>query len=171
MTELRALLRSSSLVLGMDPSRDLEQAGDMSDDAIATLASEIERLREIKRDRMQKVGKRTSSTVSPPQSWCSLVVTGRCSLVVTSRCRILAAARPRGHHARAVAPHGHAVGGADQVPERGLQHRRLRGRDHRAQHPLHGLHSPCGDKLSFFETFDIMARIHLVTSDQTLVYI
>ncbi|KAK3152048.1 hypothetical protein QOZ80_2BG0153610 [Eleusine coracana subsp. coracana] len=60
VTELRASLHSSSLVLGMDPREfyirgNERAAGDMSDDAIALLASEIERLREIKRDRMHKL--------------------------------------------------------------------------------------------------------------------
>ena len=56
-----SLLQSSSLVLGMDPReitaarRGDEHAGDFSDAAIARLASEIERLREIKRSRMEKL--------------------------------------------------------------------------------------------------------------------
>jgi Ase1/PRC1/MAP65 family protein len=62
-TELRALLRSSSLVLGMDPRRDDLCGGDISDGAIATLAAEIERLRGIKRDRMHKVETRLLSSV------------------------------------------------------------------------------------------------------------
>ena len=55
------MLQSSSLVLGMDPReitaarRGDEHAGDFSDAAIARLASEIERLREIKRSRMEKL--------------------------------------------------------------------------------------------------------------------
>ncbi|TVU33555.1 hypothetical protein EJB05_25380 [Eragrostis curvula] len=62
VAELRDLLRSSALVLGMDPrefiyvrGKEEQAAGDISDAAMATLASEIERLREIKRDRMQKL--------------------------------------------------------------------------------------------------------------------
>ncbi|CAL5060555.1 unnamed protein product [Urochloa decumbens] len=61
VTELMALLHSSSLVLGMDPrefsaAQGGEQtAGHFSDAAIARLASEIERLREIKRSRMEKL--------------------------------------------------------------------------------------------------------------------
>ncbi|KAF8685876.1 hypothetical protein HU200_043789 [Digitaria exilis] len=62
VAELMALLHSSSLVLGMDP-REINAAavhgghaaGDFSDAAIARLASEIERLREIKRSRMDKL--------------------------------------------------------------------------------------------------------------------
>nr|CAB3445440.1 unnamed protein product [Digitaria exilis] len=62
VAELIALLHSSSLVLGMDP-REInaaaghggQAAGDFSDAAIARLASEIERLREIKRSRMDKL--------------------------------------------------------------------------------------------------------------------
>ncbi|KAF0911579.1 hypothetical protein E2562_011202 [Oryza meyeriana var. granulata] len=60
MTELMVSLHSSSLVLGMDfretnLHHDDEQVGDISDGAIARLVSEIERLREIKRNRMQKL--------------------------------------------------------------------------------------------------------------------
>uniref|UniRef100_A0A0D9VBN2 65-kDa microtubule-associated protein 3 n=1 Tax=Leersia perrieri TaxID=77586 RepID=A0A0D9VBN2_9ORYZ len=60
MTELMSSLHSSSLVLGIDfrdtnLHHDDEQATDVSDDAIARLVSEIERLREIKRNRMQKL--------------------------------------------------------------------------------------------------------------------
>ncbi|WVZ78065.1 hypothetical protein U9M48_025833 [Paspalum notatum var. saurae] len=56
VAELVGQLRSSSMVLGMDP-REIggRQAGDISDGAIARLASEIERLREIKRSRMEKL--------------------------------------------------------------------------------------------------------------------
>ncbi|XP_062221304.1 65-kDa microtubule-associated protein 3-like [Phragmites australis] len=60
VAELMSFLHSSSLVLGMD-LREIsslhgdEQAGDISDGAIARLVSEIDRLREIKRDRMQKL--------------------------------------------------------------------------------------------------------------------
>ncbi|OEL19699.1 65-kDa microtubule-associated protein 3 [Dichanthelium oligosanthes] len=61
VAELMRLLHSSSLVLGMDPReminavRGGEHAGDFSDAAIARLASEIERLREIKRSRMEEL--------------------------------------------------------------------------------------------------------------------
>lgn len=51
-------LHSSSLVLGMDfreTNLHHDDEGDISDDAIARLVSEIGRLREIKRNRMQKV--------------------------------------------------------------------------------------------------------------------
>ncbi|KAG0531502.1 hypothetical protein BDA96_04G028100 [Sorghum bicolor] len=65
VAELMAQLHSSSLVLGMD-SRETNnvvvngggvqvQAGDISDGAIAGLAAGIERLREIKRSRMEKL--------------------------------------------------------------------------------------------------------------------
>lgn len=50
-----SLLHSSSLVLGMDPREINAGAGDLSDGAMARLASEIERLREIKRSRMEKL--------------------------------------------------------------------------------------------------------------------
>ncbi|XP_066317733.1 65-kDa microtubule-associated protein 3-like isoform X2 [Miscanthus floridulus] len=64
VAELLALLHSSSLVLGMDPRETNNvvngggvqvQAGDISDGAIAGLAAGIERLREIKRSRMEKL--------------------------------------------------------------------------------------------------------------------
>ncbi|CAL4971679.1 unnamed protein product [Urochloa decumbens] len=60
VAELMALLHSSSLVLGMDPREfngggDQDAGGHFSDAAIARLASEIERLREIKRSRMEKL--------------------------------------------------------------------------------------------------------------------
>ncbi|CAN6271278.1 unnamed protein product [Urochloa humidicola] len=62
VAELMGLLHSSSLVLGMDPREfsaahggDQAAAGHFSDAAIARLASEIERLREIKRSRMEKL--------------------------------------------------------------------------------------------------------------------
>ncbi|PUZ73863.1 hypothetical protein GQ55_1G021400 [Panicum hallii var. hallii] len=60
VAELMASLHSSSLVLGMNPREIIathggDQAGHFSDDAIARLASEIERLREIKRSRMGKL--------------------------------------------------------------------------------------------------------------------
>ncbi|CAL4890281.1 unnamed protein product [Urochloa decumbens] len=61
VAELMALLHSSSLVLGMDPREFSaaqggdQTAGHFSDAAIARLASEIERLREIKRSRMEKL--------------------------------------------------------------------------------------------------------------------
>ncbi|KQJ93072.1 hypothetical protein BRADI_3g02590v3 [Brachypodium distachyon] len=55
VAELTSSLHSSSLVLGMDSGEtDLEE-GDISDCRIARLLSEIEHLREIKRDRMQKL--------------------------------------------------------------------------------------------------------------------
>jgi hypothetical protein len=66
VAELVAQLHSSSLVLGMDPTEANSvvhvgadgaqvQPGDISDGAIAGLAAGIERLREIKRSRMEKV--------------------------------------------------------------------------------------------------------------------
>ncbi|XP_034576571.1 65-kDa microtubule-associated protein 3 [Setaria viridis] len=63
VAELVAELHSSSLVLGMDPREihaahgggDDHAGGHFSDAAIARLASEIERLREIKRGRMEKL--------------------------------------------------------------------------------------------------------------------
>jgi protein regulator of cytokinesis 1 len=64
VAELVALLHSSSLVLSMDPRETNNVvngggvqvlAGDISDGAIAGLAAGIERLREIKRSRMEKV--------------------------------------------------------------------------------------------------------------------
>ncbi|KAG8076631.1 hypothetical protein GUJ93_ZPchr0006g43004 [Zizania palustris] len=61
IAELMCSLRSSSLVLGLDfrETTNLhhgdERAGDISDDAIARLVSEIDRLKEIKRNRMQKL--------------------------------------------------------------------------------------------------------------------
>uniref|UniRef100_A0A0E0CEU1 65-kDa microtubule-associated protein 3 n=1 Tax=Oryza meridionalis TaxID=40149 RepID=A0A0E0CEU1_9ORYZ len=58
MTELMGSLHSSSLVLGMDfreTNLHHDDEGDISDDAIARLVSEIGRLREIKRNRMQKL--------------------------------------------------------------------------------------------------------------------
>lgn len=65
VAELMAQLHSSSLVLGMDSRETTNvvvngggvqvQAGDISDGAIAGLAAGIERLREIKRSRMEKV--------------------------------------------------------------------------------------------------------------------
>ncbi|KAL6629236.1 hypothetical protein ACP70R_029001 [Stipagrostis hirtigluma subsp. patula] len=59
VAELTSFLRSSSAVLGMD-LREVglhgdEQSGDISDGTIARMVAEIERLREIKRDRMQKL--------------------------------------------------------------------------------------------------------------------
>ncbi|XP_066324818.1 uncharacterized protein [Miscanthus floridulus] len=54
------------------------------------------------------------------------------------------AARPAGQHAGAVELDGHAGGGAAAVPGRGLQHRRVGGRDHGARRPLHGLHTQRG---------------------------
>ncbi|KAF8677160.1 hypothetical protein HU200_046632 [Digitaria exilis] len=127
VAELIALLHSSSLVLGMDP-REInaaaghggQAAGDFSDAAIARLASEIERLREIKRSRMDKV-------IEPPPFPSDIK-------------RLQDSARPGGHHAGVVEPDGYAGGGAEKVPERRLQHRRVRGRDHRPRRALHGLH-------------------------------
>ncbi|KAJ1277680.1 hypothetical protein BS78_04G022000 [Paspalum vaginatum] len=60
VAELVGQLHSSSMVLGMDPREinvhgGIRQAGDISDGAIARLASEIERLRDIKRSRMEKL--------------------------------------------------------------------------------------------------------------------
>ncbi|KXG29356.1 65-kDa microtubule-associated protein 3 isoform X2 [Sorghum bicolor] len=65
VAELMAQLHSSSLVLGMDSRETTNvvvngggvqvQAGDISDGAIAGLAAGIERLREIKRSRMEKL--------------------------------------------------------------------------------------------------------------------
>ncbi|AQK68077.1 65-kDa microtubule-associated protein 3 [Zea mays] len=66
VAELVAQLHSSSLVLGMDPTEANSvvhvgadgaqvQPGDISDGAIAGLAAGIERLREIKRSRMEKL--------------------------------------------------------------------------------------------------------------------
>ncbi|KAL5200579.1 hypothetical protein ABZP36_021782 [Zizania latifolia] len=61
IAELMGSLRSSSLVLGLDfrETTNLhhgdERTGDISDDAIARLVSEIDRLSEIKRNRMQKL--------------------------------------------------------------------------------------------------------------------
>ncbi|KAL6888576.1 hypothetical protein ACP4OV_009602 [Aristida adscensionis] len=60
VAELMSFLHSSSSVLGMDLGEmglrgGDEQAGDISDDAMERMASEIERLREIKRNRMQKL--------------------------------------------------------------------------------------------------------------------
>lgn len=67
MAELLAQLHSSSLVLGMDPREANSvvhaggaggvhvRAGDIRDGAIAGLAAGIERLREIKRSRMEKL--------------------------------------------------------------------------------------------------------------------
>lgn len=63
VAELMSSLHSSSLVLGMDP-REIQAAngggddhagGHFSDAAIAGLESEIERLREIKRGRLEKL--------------------------------------------------------------------------------------------------------------------
>jgi hypothetical protein len=63
VAELMATLHSSSLVLGMDPRETNSvvhggvqtQASGISDSAISGLAGGIERLREIKRSRMEKV--------------------------------------------------------------------------------------------------------------------
>ncbi|CAN6236990.1 unnamed protein product [Urochloa humidicola] len=60
VAELMALLHSSSLVLGMDPREfngggDQAGGGHFSDAAIARLSSEIERMGEIKRSRMEKL--------------------------------------------------------------------------------------------------------------------
>ncbi|CAN6247355.1 unnamed protein product [Urochloa humidicola] len=62
VAELMSMLHSSSLVLGMDPrefngggDQAAAAAGQFSDAAIARLETEIERLREIKRSRMEKL--------------------------------------------------------------------------------------------------------------------
>ncbi|KAG8057991.1 hypothetical protein GUJ93_ZPchr0002g26675 [Zizania palustris] len=56
IAELTGCLHSSSSVLGMDFRETTTlHHGDISDGAIASLVSEIERLREIKRSRMQKL--------------------------------------------------------------------------------------------------------------------
>jgi protein regulator of cytokinesis 1 len=58
MAELASSLRASCSVLGMDPAEtttNLQEAGDISDGAMARLELEAERLRETKRGRMQRL--------------------------------------------------------------------------------------------------------------------